>query len=385
MVGANSAYPGRFEQGVSIGVIPVMNSYGGEIFWVDSGGGSDQGSGTFRKPFATLDFAIGRCTANNDDQIHIKAGHAENITAAGGITCDVAGVSIYGHGMGSSRPTFTWATGNTSTIVVSAANVNFINIEFVANFLDVVEMFNVGAVAGFGIYKSKIEDTSTILNFVEAVSLESGASDFHFVGNTCLGRSAENDSWIQFEAATDDLEIVGNYFLNTVAQTALVAQIDSAGELTNAIIAHNYFANEEANAVGAHIDTSASSANQGILAYNLLQSIDTGWAAAELQADVTGMGMFENYLTGSVDLQGLLQPTADPATCWFAAIIFGAMSKEHSQIALYVNDPTVKTWKVKLVRGVYKLLRPLFKSLLKEAKNHEVNEDAIAVELSPAN
>ncbi|KKL11459.1 hypothetical protein LCGC14_2545630, partial [marine sediment metagenome] len=72
----------------------------GNIFWVDSGAGSNGNAGTFNKPFATLDFAIGRTTANHGDEIHLKPGHAETLTAASDIDFDVAGITVIGHGYG---------------------------------------------------------------------------------------------------------------------------------------------------------------------------------------------------------------------------------------------------------------------------------------------
>jgi len=103
------------------------------MFWVgktpEGQAGSDGYSGTFNWPFATIDFAIGKCLANNGDIIIVKAGHTESITTAGAITCDVAGVSIIGSGTGADRPTITFAsTDNSASIVISAASVTIENI-----------------------------------------------------------------------------------------------------------------------------------------------------------------------------------------------------------------------------------------------------------------
>ena len=107
----------------------------GNIFWVDSGtltttGGDTVGhGGSPDAPFLTIDYAIGQCTANNGDVIYVLPGHAETITTAGAITCDVAGISIIGIGEGADRPTITWAsTDNTATWLVTAASVNIKNI-----------------------------------------------------------------------------------------------------------------------------------------------------------------------------------------------------------------------------------------------------------------
>ena len=76
MVGVNSSYPGGFEGGVQIRDIPILNMYGGDMFWVDSGSGSDGYKGTFKKPFATLDYAVGQTTASNGDVIMVEQWYA---------------------------------------------------------------------------------------------------------------------------------------------------------------------------------------------------------------------------------------------------------------------------------------------------------------------
>ena len=98
-------YPNGFANGVSIRGLPILNAYGGNVYWVDSGAGADTGKGTENSPFATLDYAIGRCTANNGDIIMVKAGHAETLTT--GVAFDIAGITVVGLGNGDGRPAFT--------------------------------------------------------------------------------------------------------------------------------------------------------------------------------------------------------------------------------------------------------------------------------------
>ena len=94
-----SSYPSGFPGGVAIQGMPVLNTYGGNVYWVNSSGGGDGNKGTRQRPFATLDYAIGRCTANNGDVIMVMPNHAETITGAGGIALDVAGVTVVGMGI----------------------------------------------------------------------------------------------------------------------------------------------------------------------------------------------------------------------------------------------------------------------------------------------
>lgn len=77
----------------------------GSIFFVHSGTGTDAaGYGQNPDaPVATIDYAIGLCTAGKGDRIYVMPGHLETITGTS-ITVDVAGVSVIGMGHGSQMP-----------------------------------------------------------------------------------------------------------------------------------------------------------------------------------------------------------------------------------------------------------------------------------------
>lgn len=125
-----SNYPNGFANGISIRGVPLLSAYPGNVFWVDSGAGSNGNKGTFDKPFSTIDYAVGRCTANNGDIIVCKAGHTETVTAAAGLALDVAGIAIVGLGSGSDRPTINFTTATTADMDVDAANISMYNILF---------------------------------------------------------------------------------------------------------------------------------------------------------------------------------------------------------------------------------------------------------------
>jgi hypothetical protein len=67
-----SNFPNGFAAGVAIQNMPVLNNYGGNVYWVDSGAGSNGNPGTFSQPFSTMDYTVGRCTANNGDMVMVK-------------------------------------------------------------------------------------------------------------------------------------------------------------------------------------------------------------------------------------------------------------------------------------------------------------------------
>lgn len=82
-------------------------------------------------PLATLAGALSGDypTANQGDIIILMENHAESITAAGGITADIAGVTVEGKGVGSDRPTITWASSdNSATFLITAADFKMSNV-----------------------------------------------------------------------------------------------------------------------------------------------------------------------------------------------------------------------------------------------------------------
>lgn len=122
----------RFNNGVVIAGMPVLNTYYGDVYWVDSGhsAAADSNKGTHRKPLATLDAAFGLCSANNGDIIMVAPGHSETVTTS--IAADVAGVTIVGLGAGNTAPTFIGPNAD-ATIDVSAADVTIKGLRFEAD------------------------------------------------------------------------------------------------------------------------------------------------------------------------------------------------------------------------------------------------------------
>lgn len=125
-----SNYPNGFAEGVNIRGLPLLSSYPGQIYWVDSVRGSNGNKGTFDRPFGTIAYAITQTTASRGDIIVAKAGHAETVAAASGIAMSVAGVAVLGLGTGALRPTITFSTATTATLTMSAASCTLHNLLF---------------------------------------------------------------------------------------------------------------------------------------------------------------------------------------------------------------------------------------------------------------
>jgi len=143
----------KFPHGVSSFGIPQIGAGAfpytttGSVFFVHSGTGSDSpGRGTNPdEPFASIDYAVGRCTASKGDVIYVMPGHTETVTAAGGLDLDVVGISIIGLGNGSNRPTVNFTTATTADMDVDAANIYIENILFTGGIDALVAPIDVNA------------------------------------------------------------------------------------------------------------------------------------------------------------------------------------------------------------------------------------------------
>lgn len=176
-----SNFPYGFKNGVTMRNLPLYESFPGNVFWVDSGAGSDGNKGTFERPFATLDYAIGRCTASNGDTIMIKPGHAESITAAAGISVDVAGITIVGLGSGSLRPTFTFTTAITADINIDAANITMVNLLFVNGIDNLTAPIDVNA-ADFTMIDCETRDNNASYHCDDFIQTDANASRLQIYG-----------------------------------------------------------------------------------------------------------------------------------------------------------------------------------------------------------
>ena len=117
----------------------------GSVFFVNSVTGSNSFAGDSREnPFATIDYAVGKCTASKGDIILVMPEHSENISAATSLVVDVAGVSIIGLGRGRNRPQLHF-TNTAGTIEMDAANTRLSNMVLLASVSAVVVGINVDA------------------------------------------------------------------------------------------------------------------------------------------------------------------------------------------------------------------------------------------------
>jgi len=321
-----SSFPNGFTNGVTIRGLPIQNAYPGQVWWVNNstilapGGvaGSDQGPGTYQRPFQTLEGALsnGKLTsfAGRGDIVMVMPNHAETISNATLMQLACAGVLIFGLGSGSSRPTFTLGTATSSTINIQAANMGFINCLFVANFAAVAACFTLTTAKNFYLGNCEFRDSSSALNFVNIVKTDTTSNDadglyiencnFYGLGatsNTCLVNAlGSNDKWT----------LKNNYVAHAATTAGGFMQTASGKNITNLLCDNN-----KGNFVGATTASMAvlilagGTSNTGVISNNYVQSLcDTTPVMATASS---GWKYLNNYKTANADKSGYLLPAVD--------------------------------------------------------------------------
>jgi hypothetical protein len=213
-----SYYPNGFANGVAIQHVPLIITQqgNGNTFWVDSVHGSDGNQGNLRKPFATIDYAVGRCTANQGDQIMVAPNHTETVIAAAGLALDVEGITIIFLGDGDDRAKVTFTTAVTADMDVDADNITLINPRFVAGIDALTGPIDVNA-ANFSMVNYLYEDAVGI-DTTDAIVAVPAAIGLHINGlRYLIGDEAgtQKQSHVQVNGVDnfifENIDIVGDF------------------------------------------------------------------------------------------------------------------------------------------------------------------------------
>ena len=320
-----SNYPNGFPFGVTIRGLPITVAHPGKVFWVnnstvlaDAGiGGSNGNPGTYQKPFSTIDYAIGRCTANRGDIIMVMPGHAETVDAATDILMDVAGIAIVGLGTGTKRPTLTFSVAATANIPITAVNMSIKNVLFVANFADVASVFTATGTAApkdFCVENCEFRDTSSILNFMTVVTGNATANSmdgFTFTGNriSSLGTMAATTAIVMAEAA-NRVQIRENFGVWAILNDTAAMFAGGAFNFLSFDFANNVLNRPNTSSTGGSFISGSGTTWTGTAYGNLMWQLD---ATAGIWIPTgTKLGFFENYspITGGADKSGLINPAA---------------------------------------------------------------------------
>ncbi len=215
-----------------------------DIFYVDSGAGSDVNDGRDPAfPMATIDAAINRCTASQGDVILVQPGHAETLTTQ--ISLDVIGVSIIGVGEGTLKPQIT-INGVIDGIDIGAANCRVENIGFAASTAGATAQINVDAANAtiegchFDIGASDLLGTITVTASGEICTITK---------NTVIVTADGCDEWVKVEGVVDLLVITENLVssTSTFGFDEAVVQADAVAA-TNMVVKDNVFLGADAAA-----------------------------------------------------------------------------------------------------------------------------------------
>lgn len=235
----------------------------GNIYYVDSNVTIEGDGSSWTNARNTLDEAIDLCTDLNGDVIYVAQGHAENLSAAGTVTCDKSGVTIIGCGNGDNRPTFT-TTADVGTFLVSDASVTIYNLRFIPGV----------SAAAIGISITATGDYCTV---VGCQFVNSGTAANEYLSMVTLASGA------------DYVIIDDNKMVSTNTSTGCVNAITvSAGVVNRLTITYN-------DIQGNFITTGAIYSNQVntnmLIAYNTIRNTATTIPCINLTAAATGFAI----------------------------------------------------------------------------------------------
>jgi hypothetical protein len=291
-------YPGGFSGGVTVRGMPLLSQYSGEVFWVDDSG-SNGNSGTFTRPFATIQKGIDSCTAGRGDIVCVKSGHAETVTAQ--IDADTAGVAVVG--LGPVKPVIT-VNGAVDGIDVSAAGFSIVNIEFAIPGTDAqTSDINVDA-AYCSIVNCTSHGSTTSKNKVSFITVTANGDDLEIIGFRGYNALVDMVSGIELAAATR-VNIIDCHLHSSGSVGYSTGVIDDTGVCTELLIKDCTFKNVKAatavltfasNSVGM-VSNCHCSGRHTTIASNIIPG--------------TGMDFFQNYVTEEAALNGIIIPVAD--------------------------------------------------------------------------
>lgn len=278
----SSNYPGGFLNGLIVRGVPITQLHPGEVFWVNNSsvlakggiGGSNANDGSYRKPWSTIDYAVGRCTAARGDIIAVMPGHAETYsTDATAVTADlvvdVEGVAIVGLGSGSLRPTITQDTTVEQTIQITAANVMLYNIYFKADFANIKIGITLTTAKYFSLVKCHFEDESNAkcwLNVMESTGAANTVDGLLVMDNVLHGLDPSFNTFCDIGAAQDGLDFIGNR-IGTESTSDVPVLLDLTGDSLN-LWMNNNSVNTLAATAATVLVQSSGTAGTGMLVSN---------------------------------------------------------------------------------------------------------------------
>lgn len=305
----SSNYPNGFAAGVTIRGVPLLSANPGEVFWVNGSGvlakggvgGSNGNDGSYRRPFATIDYAVGRCTANRGDIIVVMPGHSEDIASATSLVLDVAGVAVIGLGAGSLRPDLNFSD-TAGSVEIDAADVTLYNLTLTADVSAVVVGVNVDA-AGCTIDNCEFGFNATGDDFLTMIDVDAvdrcSVTNCKFYAEDNVAGAAEA---VRLDTDTRTV-IQDNFFIGEWSDGCVVGE-GAAGAQT--LIDNNIMYNADTTG-GETIDLNV--ANTGVISRNIMGTLFT--TAPETAFDPGSCLCNENFMVNAINETGIKVPPTE--------------------------------------------------------------------------
>jgi len=288
----------------------------GSTFFVDSTNGSNTAGGVWGQswdfPYATVNYAVSKCTTGAGDVILVAAAHAETITATstasgsstGQFCIDKGDISIIGMG-GTKRPTFTFSTAAAAglKIVGTSPNVLIANLLFLSDYTNGPTACITAAANCYGLTIENCEFRETIntKEMLITISLAALIEDVVIRGNRFIGIAAGDDSEaIVCVGAVPRLQVYDNFFHGDWSAACITA---SAAASLHIMIRDNLFYNLDPTTGKCVV---VNSATTGTFTKNLMH------AGQDTANPLTSTLLMccENYATNAEAESGNLAPAA---------------------------------------------------------------------------
>ena len=283
----------NYPNGVSSFGMPLIGMTTGNVWFVHSSGSNGNSGTDADNPFADIDYAIGRCTADKGDIIFVMPGHTETLTAAGAIDCDVAGISIIGLGTNRSRPTISVSTTAGVDIDIDAENIVIDNLVFDLTGVDAVAAFFDVNQSDFTLQNCEVIMADTGGQAVHAV--EGGAARAHILNNQFLAPvTAGAENAIEFVNACDDWRVIGNVIDGNFSEGCIFTSDTPLRLLIKDNQLTNISAGDAAIVLGA-----TSVGVTGMICNNMISVADSTGITAQRVTQLGQATWFENYIANS--------------------------------------------------------------------------------------
>ncbi len=300
----------------------------GKVFYVDSNVSTAGTGNSVRGAVATLDEAVVLCEDNRGDIIYVVQGHAETFSTADAtdsdsVDLDVIGITVIGLGTGTDRPTFTYADVD-NEIVIAALNVTIRNLVFSPGVANVVHAIEIEADADGSIIENCefLSGSNDAFEFVDAIEVALAADDLIIRWNKATETTAGAVSWLDIAVGVvDNLsmygnEIYGDYSTAIVNGTGRVHTIHYYG--------YNTMTNLSSGDYAILFNTTAT----GTIEFN---TVFTDAEATSI--DPGNMSNFENYVTTTTNVSGMITPVYDDGTTQLNATTVTAISSAVDALA----------------------------------------------------